>query len=174
MSMETVATMAKVKDSKAFTYEPDFDNYDGMFVYKNAKTLDRYQELKQEASNVDLYKYDMFVAFSVKDFKEEAKKIRSLKKGEKYVSIGGGIFGTRDGVDKYFDFLKSIDKKIAAECDPEEVYVYEYNNYESAIAYDGDMNAIKTVASYFGWDVAKKIKRYTAYHSFEEMMGGNK
>ena len=44
--METVAIMAKAKDSKAFTYKQDFDNYNGMFVYKNAKTLDRYQELK--------------------------------------------------------------------------------------------------------------------------------
>lgn len=167
----------KVKDvtvESAFEFKPDYDHYDGMLSYKNAKTIDRYVELVNEESNVDISKFDMFVAFTVKGFKEEAKKIRPLKKGEKYVSIGGGIFGTRDGVDKYFDFLKSIDKKIAAECDPEEVYVYEYNNYESAIAYDGDMDAIKTVASYFGWDVAKKIKRFTAYHSFEEMMGGNK
>lgn len=108
----------------------------GVLEYKNAKPLKRYRELKDEQANVDTKKYDVFFAFSIAQFEEGLKSIRPLAEGEKLVRIGGGGFGTKDGAKRLFEFYESIDAKIKAECDPQEVYVYEYNNHECCIAWD--------------------------------------
>ena len=107
-----------------FEFAPNWDN-DGVLEYKNAKTLKRYRELKDEQSNVDTKKYDVFFAFSNKQFEEGLKSIRPLSDGEKFVRIGGGGFATKDGAKRLFEFYESINAKIKAECDPQEVYVYE-------------------------------------------------
>lgn len=152
-----------------FTFSPDWER-DGFLVYENAKTLERYHELRREQSNVDTKKFDVFFAFSNEQFKEGLKSIRPLADGEKLVSIGGGGFATKDGAERFYEYLESIDAKIKAECDPQEVYVYEYNNYECCIAYDGDLEAIKTVLSLFGEDAARKIKRYNATMSIDDLV----
>lgn len=83
-------------------YSRDFSEYDGCVVMHNAKTINRYRELQEEKSKHDCYRYDCFFAFSNQQFAEGLKKIRPLKEGEKLVSVGAGMYGTRDGVDKFF------------------------------------------------------------------------
>lgn len=136
----------------------------------NDKTLKRYRELTDEQSNVDTKKFDVFFAFSNEQFEKGLKGIRPLAEGEKLVSIGGGGFATKDGAKRLFEFYESIDAKIKAECDPQEVYFYEYNNHESQISWNGDLEAIKIILSLFGEEAARKIKRYNASMSVANLV----
>lgn len=154
---------------KQFSFERDWEN-EGAISYKNAKTLDTYHRLCDERRNVDVSKFDMFFAFSNEQFEQGKKTVRPLKEGERWVSFGAGCFGTKDGIQRYIDYSKSIDRRIEAECDPQEVYCYEFNNYESMYAYDGDEDAIRMVASIWGWEVAKTVKRFCVFSSIEQLM----
>jgi len=58
---------------------------------------------------------------------------------------------------------------IFHECDPQEVYCYEYNNHECCIAFDGDIEAIRLVAGIWGVETAKTIKRRSAFYRVEEL-----
>lgn len=159
-------------ENKNLIITQDWDN-DGMLSCQNVKTIKRYEKLKDERDSCDLSKFDMFCAFSKKQFEENRKTIRPLKDGEKYVSFGAGVFGTRDGIEKYLAFSESINKRIAEECDPQEVYCYEFNNYECCIAYDGDVNAIRLVADYWGWDKAREIERWNGFYSIDYLKDQN-
>ena len=153
---------------KNFEFAPNWDN-DGVLSYKNAKTLKRYRELKDEQANVDTKKYDVFFAFSNKQFEEGLKSIRPLQEGEKLVSIGSGAYGTKDGAKRLFTFYDSINDKIRSECNPQEVYVYEYNNHECCLDWDGDLNAIRIIVSVWGEDIARTIKRKNAFYPIEKI-----
>ena len=152
-----------------FEFAPNWDN-DGVLEYRNAKTLKRYLELKDEQSNVDMKQFDVFFAFSNEQFAEGLKSIRPLAEGEKLVRVGAGGFGTKDGAKRLFEFYDGIDAKIKAECDPQEVYVYEYNNHECCISWDGDLEAIRLVISIFGEDAARKINRYNATMTVDNLV----
>lgn len=152
-----------------FEFHPDYDR-DGVLVYQNARTLKRYNELRNEQIHVDTKKFDVFFAFSTEQFKEGLASIRPLAEGEKLVRIGAGGFATKDGAKRLDEFYASIDEQIKAECDPQEIYVYEYNNYECCIAWDGDLEAIKIVLSLFGEEAARKIKRYNATMTVDNLV----
>lgn len=132
---------------------------DGCVIMHNAKTIKRYKELHEEKSKRDCYRFDCFFAFSNQQFEDGLKKIRPLKEGEKLVNVGAGMYGTRDGVDKFFAFYEEIDKRIKLDCDPQEVYFYEYNNHESMISWDGDKEPYKIVSKIWGKDVANNLVR---------------
>lgn len=140
-------------------YSRDFSEYDGCVVMHNDKTIKRYKELNEEKWGFDCHSCDCFFAFSAEQFKEGLKKIRPLEKDEKLVNVGAGLYGTRDGVEKYFAKYEEIDKKIKQECDPQEVYFYEYNNHECMISWDGDAEPYKIIVSIWGVDVANSIVR---------------
>jgi hypothetical protein len=122
-------------------------------------TLKRYTELQDEKYHIDCYKYDCFYAFGQKQFDENKKRISPLRDGEKYVSAGAGLYGTRDGLDRLFAALKDIDEKIKQECDPQEVYFYEYNNHECQISWDGDIEPYNIILRIWGKEIASKIVR---------------
>lgn len=133
--------------------------YDGCVVMHNAKTIKRYRELKEQQYNIDCYSCDCFFAFNNQQFEEGKAKIRPLKDGEKLINVGAGLFGTRGGIDRYFAKHEDIDKMIKQECDPQEVYFYEYNNHESMISWEGDSGPFKIIERLFGEEVASKIIR---------------
>lgn len=155
-----------------FTFSQDWDN-DGMMSYSNAKTLLRYKELCEERSKVDMKQFDCFFAFTNEQFERGLKSIRPLKEGEKLIRLCGGGFATKDGAERLSEYYRSIEEKIKQECDPQEVYCYEYNNYESCIAYDGDANAIRLIIDYWGEEVARKIVRKSAFYSLEHLLKSN-
>lgn len=136
----------------------DWDN-DGYLVITDAKTIDRYKEITEQQRNG---KYEgIFYAFNNEQFEEGYNKVKHLlKEGEKICSFGYGGYGVREYITKMFDFIKNADKMIAKECDPQEVYYYEYNNHECCVDWDGDKGAIKVIIDIFGADVARKIKRF--------------
>ena len=140
-------------------YSRDWDNYEGGVVMHNAKTIGRYKQLMDEKHHIDCYRYDCFFAFSNQQFAEGLKKIRPLKEGEKLVSVGAGMYGTRDGVDRFFAAYDEVDRRVKDECDPQEVYFYEYNNHESMLSWDGDTEPMKIITRIWGEEAASQIVR---------------
>lgn len=140
-------------------YSRDCGEYDGCVVMHNAKTISLYKKLQEEKNHIDCYRYDCFFAFSNQQFAEGLKKIRPLKEGEKLVSVGAGMYGTRDGVDKFFAAYDEIDALVKQECDPQEVYFYEFNNHESMISWDGDAEPYKIIVRIWGEEIANGIVR---------------
>ena len=135
---------------------------EGAIYMKNAYTINRYKELKDEEPDSD--KYGVFWAFNNKQFEEGLSKMKALglyKDGQKIYSFGSGGYGTSSELlDDYFNFYAERRKRIAKECDPQEVYLYEYNNYECMIDWDGDAAAYRCVVDIFGEKRAKEIIRF--------------
>ncbi|MCM1503368.1 MAG: hypothetical protein NC115_12010 [Bacteroidales bacterium] len=151
------------------TYERDWDN-DGYLRIENDKTIGRYKALKKEKQDVDLRKYNVFVAFNQETFDREMKRIKPLlEDGEKLVRIGGGVYGTREGYRRLTEYYDSVQEKIRQECDPWEIYLYEWNNFECCIAWDGDEDAIKEICRIWGDEVARSIPRLIQMYTIDEI-----
>lgn len=152
-------------------YYRDWENWEGGVRMLNAQTVKRYREIQDEHPDAD--KYAVFFAFSKEQFEEGYNGLVEkgfIKNGDKVLQSAGGMFGTKEGINAFLGYYEERDKKIPLECDPQEVYFYEYNNHESMLAWDGDLEAIKLVIDYWGADVARKIKRYNANMSVENII----
>lgn len=160
-----------IKTTKGvLNYYRDWDNNGGI-VMLNAQTVKRYREIQDAHADCD--KCGVFFAFSNEQFDEGYKRLIELghiKEGDKVLRGPAGMFGTEKGLDDYFDFYENRDKAIPKECDPQEVYFYEYNNHESMISWDGDLEAIKIIIDIWGADVARKIKRYNVSMSVDNII----
>jgi len=151
-----------------FTFEQDFDRYEGGLVWKNAKTLKRYKELSEQHAPAKGW----FAAFSDKQFSEGLSDLISkgeAKSKEDIKSFGCGVFGTREGLKAMVDFYRERDKRIAEECDPQEVYCVEFNNHECMIAYDGDLEAMRLCIDLFGADRCQSLKRFCSFYAFKHI-----
>ena len=104
--------------------------------------------------------WECFFAFSNEQFAEGKKKMGIEDK--KLYDGGAGLYGTKEGIKKLFDDYDAIDKEIAEKCDPQEVYRYEFNNYECSITCS-DEDAINVVIRIFGAERARTVKRRFAY-----------
>lgn len=166
--MKHTEIAAKAAENKAFEFDSNWDS-ESPISYKNARTLKRYKELCNQRYEVDVKKFDCFFAFSNEQFAKGKASIRPLGEGEELVSLGGGCYGTKDGADRLFKFYDEVNAKIKEECDPQEVYCYEYNNHESFYAFEGDLDAMKLVISIFGREAAQKVKRKSALYDFEKI-----
>lgn len=137
------------------------DNY-GALDMKGAKTIKRYWSLMDEQP--DSEKHGIFWAFSNSQFKEGVNRMKELglyKDGQKIYSIGAGGYGiSKELIEDFCNFYKERNKKIAKECDPQEVYIYEYNNHECMLDWNDDEAAYKVVVSIFGEETAKGITRF--------------
>lgn len=138
------------------------------------KTLEKYLEIKKEMSEYFSLENGFFFAFTKDDFVEgqkELQKIGWFTSADKLISIGAGGFTVRRAFDKMEAFMSECDKKIANECNAQEVYDYQYNNFESDYASDGDLQAMRIVLQHFGKDKLSKIKRgQCAYYSIDEII----
>lgn len=155
-------------EQRQYIIEQDWE-CDGALRLQNPKTIDHYQKLKYDASQVDVYKWNLFFAFSDQQF-EEGKQKAHITDDMKIYRYGYGMFGTHEGYVKYMKYLAELDARIAKECDPQEVYVYEYNNHECMINWEGDDDAIAIIIDTWGPDVAKKIKRYSVQNSVDDLI----
>lgn len=113
-----------------------------------------YQEIKSKDPEL----FECFFAFSNQQFEEGVKN--NKLEGKKILKGIGGLFGTQEGIAKLYSDYDEIDKEIARECDPQEVYNYEFSNHECSYTCN-DREAFAIVESIFGPDV--KVKRKYAY-----------
>ena len=143
-------------------------NCDGAIQMENVMTLKRYHEIKEETYNVNLANYDCFFAFNREQLEEGLKRIGKTK--DQIYKYGNGLFGTHDGFTRYMNYLERADERIKNECDPQEVYFYEFNNHECMIAYEGDTAAIELVMNIFGDEIAQTLTRYNKKYSYEQLM----
>lgn len=145
-------------------YYRDWDRMEGGIVMKNAQTINRYKEIKNQHPDGD--ECGVFFAFSRDQFSKGYNRLVELghiKDGEKVCQDSEtGAYGTKSGLDKFFQFYIDREKQIPTECDPQEVYFYEYNNHECMFAWDGDKEAVEIIIRHWGKDVAKSLKRYNA------------
>jgi len=119
-----------------------------------------YLETKDEHPTME----DCFFAFSNEQFAEGLERF-NLKK-EDIRSGGMGLYGTVEGIKKFMSFYDEQSKRIGEQCDPQQVYNYEFDNHECSYIGD-DTEAIKLVVSYFGDERAKAVKRHNGCRVFE-------
>lgn len=100
--------------------------------------------------------WECFFAFSNQQCAEGIKK-HNLE-GKELFNGGGGLIGTKEGIKKFLSFYDNLSKEIAANCNPQEVYDYEFDNHECSYTND-DTDAIKIVAATFGDEIAKTVHR---------------
>jgi hypothetical protein len=99
-----------------------------------------------------------FFAFNNQQF-ADGKAQSGILHDEKIYHVGSGLYGTKNGLEAY---MRGIDENLARipkECNPQDVYEYEFDNHECRFIHD-DTAAIKLVTSYFGEDIAKTVKRH--------------
>lgn len=121
-----------------------------------------YTELK----NLEPTLTECFFAFSNQQF-EEGKKKAGIE-DQKILRGIGGLYGTQKGIKELYDFYDAISKRVGAECDPQEVYDYEFGNHECDYVGD-DEEAIKIVASHFTDEQTKMVKRRFARTAIDNL-----
>lgn len=150
------------------TMRINHDN-DGYLECEGMKTIGRYKELKEEWDN---RKLSLFYAFNNQQFeegKEELRKKGLYEEGEKIYSLGAGAYSTKKGLDIFFGELEEHNRRIRTECDPQEVYWFEYNNHESFISWDGDDEPMRIIISIWGSKAAGSIRRLHAMHTIGQL-----
>lgn len=133
---------------------------EGSVVMLNPQTIKYYQRTKD--SHPDCDKYGVFFAFNNEQYTEGYNHLVDLcfiSKGDKICQCQNGAFGTKESLDAFFDFYIQRDKDIPKNCDPQEVYFYEYNNYECMYAWNGDKEAYDIIVELWGEETAKTITR---------------
>lgn len=143
---------------------------EGCIEMDNPQTIARYRELCDRHPNAD--ECGVFFAFSDKQFEEgyaRLVELRHINQGDK-VCRTSTIFGTKEGIRKFYQFYEENMDVIKNECDPQEVYFYEFNNFESMISWDGDKEAIKRIINIWGEEVANTIKRHNGCYTIEAIV----
>lgn len=115
-----------------------------------------YQEIKNQQPTLR----DCFFAFSDAQFNEGIAK-HNLE-GKKICRGYGGLYGTKEGIDELMAFYDGLNDRIAKECDPQEVYNYEFANHECSITCD-DSEAMLIVISTFTEEQSRSIQRKHGY-----------
>lgn len=121
--------------------------------------MTRYQQLKDTIANHS--PENVFFAFSEQQYKEGMQK-KNIPPDAKILAAPMNMYGTQDGIDNFFKFIDDVSEQISKECEPQDVYDYEYVNHECSIVYD-DHEAIEIVVNYFGADRARQVKRKNAH-----------
>ena len=142
-------------------YYRDWDNSEGGVVMVNPKTLNLYRKLR-ENSHPNIEDFNCFFAFGNEQFKQGYDRLVDrgcITDGDSILHYGAGLYGTQTGITKFLAEYDKNDKRIKAECAPQEVYFYEYNNHECMFYLYGDKEAYNLVVELFGEKVAKTIIR---------------
>jgi hypothetical protein len=106
-----------------------------------------------------------FFAFNQAQYDEAIKK-HNLE-GVKLYRDESGLIGTKEGIQKFYDFYSNQRKRIKAECTPQEVYEEEFVNHECDYVGD-DEEAILMVLSTFSKEQAKTVKRRNSYYNIDK------
>jgi hypothetical protein len=157
MENENIMTVTTTRGELRYTLDGD-----GFIHMLNPQTIKRYHQLRWE-EQPDLTAMGVFFAFSNEQFNEGAKSLtkRGFITDESQIKRGpAGSFGTLESLTKMMDWYDERDKKIKAECDPQEVYFWEFNNHETPYGWDGDIEIMKIIVTTWDYDTAVGLKRY--------------
>lgn len=121
------------------------------------KTIDTYMTLKNAYPEMK----KCFFAFSRQQF-DLGMKSAGISQDEKVYHFGAGLYGTKEGVNQYLAGVNANYEQISKECDPQEIYDYEFANHECGYV-GNDKEAIEWVVEIFGKDVARKVTRRYGY-----------
>lgn len=169
MELETIKTTRG-----ELQYYRDWDNYEGGIVMVNPQTIKRYRNINKTHPDPD--SYGVFFAFNKEQFNESVNRLErlgTLPKEAKLCAAGYGLYGTRNSITEFLNAYKHRDKAIPKECDPQEVYFYEFDNHECMYSWDGDSEAIKIIINIWGADVARTIRRFDATQSIDQLTQNN-
>ena len=150
-----------LQEANGVKYYQDWERTEGSICMVEPKTMKRFRELNSSHPNSD--HYGVFFAFGTEQFEEGRNRLIEkgyIKEGEKVCDAGMGMYGTESEIDRYLDFYKERARKIKEECNPQEVYFYEWNNHECMFTNDDD--ALECIVSTFGAEVAHTIHRVHA------------
>ena len=151
----------EVCEANGVKYYQDWERSEGGIYMVEPKTINRYHELKAEHPKSE--DYGVFFAFNKEQFKQGYNGLVRrgfIKEGEKICSGVAGMYGSSKEIDRYLKFYEEREVRQKAECNPQEVYFYEWNNHECM--FGGDDDAMKVVISIFGNEVAHTIHRVYA------------
>jgi hypothetical protein len=115
-----------------------------------------YQDIKNQQPILR----DCFFAFSTQQFEEGIAK-HNLE-GQKIYRGMSGLYGTESGIKELLNFYSDVNDRIAKECNPQEVYDYEFDNHECSITCD-DTDAMMIIVSTFTEEQVKNVKRKNGY-----------
>ena len=115
-----------------------------------------YKELKNAVIPLN----GCFFAFSNEQFAKGISKLGISPDDAKEMIYRGnyGLYGTREALTEYKAAIKENNALIAAECDPQDVYDYEFINHECKCTGD-DLEAIRIVYAYFGPERTMNVER---------------
>jgi uncharacterized protein YutD len=123
-----------------------------------------YSEYKKQ--NVNTEDLKIFFAFSDEQFDEGLadinKKFDTKLNTKDLVGAFGGMVGVKEDITGFFKRISEKNDKIPELFTAQEVYDYEFGNYECGYVCD-DEEAIKIVVDLFGTNAAKKVKRKYGY-----------
>lgn len=177
--MEAIDTINTINNTQPaqLSVRQDWNN-DGFLLISGARTIRRYNELQQQEYNLPLNEWGIFFAFDQRQFDDGYKGLVTrglIKAGEKIKSFGNGCFGISEAMKRWAREVKAIEDRIREECDPYEVYLDEYNNFECCIDWDGDDRAVEKVLSIFGLARTKEAlngKRFRICSSIDAIAAG--
>lgn len=130
-----------------------------------------YKELKEKARTMPLN--GIFFAFDNKQFIDGCIKCGYLKQGQtmedfkksdiKLVTIGGGGYGSEQAVENMHKQYEQIDNEIRQQCNPDDIFRYEFWNYECGYTMDYE-DALKATRHYFPkYKPSKKLVEQLMY-----------
>jgi hypothetical protein len=122
-----------------------------------------YQEIKNQQPVL----FECFFAFSDQQYNEGIEK-HNLQ-GKKIYRAHGGLYGTHEGISKLYADYDAITKQISEQCNPQEVYDYEFGNHECSYICD-DSEVMKIVISQFKPEQYNEVKRKCKHHTNEELL----
>lgn len=127
--------------------------------------------LYQELSDMQPPLWECFFAFSEEQFSQGLEKT-GLNRSN-IVTADLGLYGSKRGIQKLLSDYEERDKRIALECDPQEVYDYEFDNHECDYTGD-DTEAMEIVLRIFPVEKVKKIQRRWDMTPIEKIEGWRK
>lgn len=132
----------------------------------------KYQAIKNQAQDKTsklLEDCNVFWAFNNEQF-AEGKAKNPLKKGEKYIDIGGGGYMPKGKFEQFETGLQDIEqwtKQTIKQAKTEEVILYELNNYESF--YTGELDNAMEVLEPLGYTYEQVREVYNNNYSKVEV-----
>ena len=125
--------------------------------------MSKYAEIKNRQPEL----FECFFAFDNKQFAEGIAK-HNLE-GKKIFRGIGGLFGTHEGIARLYADYDAIGNEVTEQCDPQEVYDYEFANRECGYIGD-DTEAMKIVISHFPAEKYDLVKRKYVWQTNEMIL----